>query len=237
MNGIDIRNVYKKYIVEDKVINVLNGINLQIQENEIVVILGKSGCGKTTLLRLIAGLEEICEGEIYIKKSQKTAFVFQEPRLMPWLDVRRNITFGLSKNEINKNEINKIISVVGLDGFDKAYPNQLSGGMMQRVALARALTYKPSFIMMDEPFAALDFFTREQMQMELLKVHNDTKCGIVFVTHSIDEAIFLGDKIVIIENGEVKKIYDIEKDGENINLLDDKFIKIKKDIINNLYMY
>ena len=121
-----------------------------------------------------------------------------------------------------------------VDGFEKAYPSQLSGGMQQRTAIARALAYEPSFIMMDEPFAALDYFTREQMQKELMRVQKKQGSSILFVTHSIDEALILGDRIVVIEKGLVKKVYPVKTSAEERNLLDDGFISLKRDIINNL---
>ena len=127
-----------------------------------------------------------------------------------------------------------IIATVGLTGFEKAYPSQLSGGMQQRTAIARALAYQPSFIMMDEPFAALDYFTREQMQRELLRVQQKQGSSILFVTHSIDEALILGHRIVVIENGLVKAEYRVPESAGDRNLLDDTFISLKRDIIKSL---
>lgn len=236
MGGIEIRGLYKSYEVEGRKLPVLTGIDLRIPEKRITVVLGRSGCGKTTLLRLTGGLEQADAGEIRFAGSHRTAFVFQEPRLMPWLDVRKNILFGLRGRERRESgeRVEEILRVVGLERFEKAYPSQLSGGMMQRVALARALAYRPSFIMMDEPFAALDHFTREQMQKELLRVQRAEDCSILFVTHSIDEALLLGHKIVIIEKGRVKKEYEIGEAGQERNLLEDRFIGLKRDIIRHL---
>ena len=153
---------------------------------------------------------------------------------MPWLNVADNIRFGLKKKEMDPDEIQSIIHTVGLDGFEKAYPSQLSGGMQQRTSIARALAYRPSFIMMDEPFAALDYFTREQMQKELLRVQRIQGASILFVTHSIDEALLLGNKIIIIENGRVKTEFELPKTEKFRNLLDETFIELKRDIIKNL---
>ena len=213
---------------------VLRGIDLTIPENQITVILGRSGCGKTTLLRLTGGLERADSGSITYGASQKTAFVFQEPRLMPWLDVTGNVTFGLEKRGIDKEKIRRIIETVSLSGFEKAYPHQLSGGMQQRCAIARALAYEPSFILMDEPFAALDHFTREQMQRELKKVQREQRSSILFVTHSIDEALILGHKIVVIQQGVIKQEYQLAETDEERNLLDETYISLKRDLINNL---
>lgn len=232
MAGIDLIDVYKSYRLGESVVDVLLGIDLNIPEGRITVILGKSGCGKTTLLRLIGGLENFDRGKISNPNSKKSAFVFQEPRLMPWLNVRKNIAFGLK--DLNSKIINELVNMVGLNGFENAYPNQLSGGMQQRTSIARALAYEPSFIMMDEPFAALDYFTREQMQKELIKIQNKTNCGMLFVTHSIDEALLIAHKIIIIDNGKVSFTYNLEEDNINRNLLDENFIELKKCILQNL---
>lgn len=234
MAGIKLKNIQKSYLVEDRNVPVLNGIDLDIPHGQFTVILGQSGCGKTTLLRLTGGLEPADSGEVLWEGNHKTAFVFQEPRLMPWLTVWDNVVFGLKKSEQNKEKIQSLIGTVGLSGFEKAYPSQLSGGMKQRAAIARALAYEPDFIMMDEPFAALDYFTREQMQKELLRVQQKQRCSILFVTHSIDEALLLGHKIVVIENGLVKTQVQVPELAEERNLLDDMFISLKRRIIESL---
>lgn len=234
MDGIKLVNVSKFYAIEKGHVKVLDGVNLDIPSNKITVILGRSGCGKTTLLRLVAGLESFDQGEIKGTNLKRKAYVFQEDRLMPWLDVKKNITFGIKNKDINNKRIDEIIEMVGLTSFYNAYPNQLSGGMKQRVSIARAFAYNPDFIMMDEPFSALDFFTREQMQKELIKIHKNTRCSILFVTHSIDEALILGDKIVILEKGIIKSQYEIDEKNNKRDLLDDKFLNLKKQIINDL---
>lgn len=235
MSGIEIAGVHKEYTVENRRVEVLKDISLSVPDNRITVILGRSGCGKTTLLRLVGGLETWSRGRIESQSTERMAFVFQEPRLMPWLDVRKNITFGLIRSEPDREKINRIIETVGLKEFEKAYPAQLSGGMQQRVAIARALAYNPSFVLMDEPFAALDHFTRAQMQKELLRVWRMNRCGILFVTHSIDEALLLGHKIVLIEEGAIHTSYEMMRDHEKRNLLEDEFICIKRDIIGRLH--
>ena len=234
MDGIKLVNVSKFYAVEKEQVQVLNGINLDIPANKITIILGRSGCGKTTLLRLVAGLEGFEQGEIEGSDLKRKAYVFQEDRLMPWLDVKKNVTFGLKNKEIDDYKIDEIIEMVGLKKFCNAYPSQLSGGMKQRVSIARAFAYNPDFIMMDEPFSALDFFTREQMQRELLNIHLRTNCSILFVTHSIDEALMLGNKIVILEKGIIKSQYEIDERSEDRDLLDDRFVELKKKIIDDL---
>ena len=233
MDGIRLVNVNKFYNVEKERIKVLDGINLDIPKNKITVILGRSGCGKTTLLRLVAGIEKFEQGNIQ-GADLKKSYVFQEDRLMPWLNVKKNITFGIKNKDVDNEKINEIIETVGLEKFCSAYPSQLSGGMKQRVSIARAFAYDPDFIMMDEPFSALDFFTRKQMQEELLRIHKKTLCPILFVTHSIDEALILGDKIVILEKGIIKSEYEIQEESNSRDLLSDKYLELKKKIMNDL---
>ncbi|MFI3200218.1 MAG: ABC transporter ATP-binding protein [Eubacteriales bacterium] len=232
MSGVSIENLYKSYEVDGGKVSVLKSMSLEVPEGQVTIILGRSGCGKTTLLRVLGGLESFEEGNIIGYGEEKPAFVFQEPRLMPWLNTTSNIAFGLKKKQYNSVEIQEMIETVGLQGFEKAYPHQLSGGMQQRVSLARALIFKPSLILMDEPFAALDYFIREQMQQELIAVQEKTGCSILFVTHSIDEALLLGHKIIIMEQGQVKKEYYIKETQRN--LLDNLFLEIKRDIVKHL---
>ena len=153
---------------------------------------------------------------------------------MPCLNVWDNVRFGLKMKEYDKGSIQDVIDMVGLNGFEKAYPHQLSGGMQQRVAIARALAYHPTFIMMDEPFAALDYFTREQMQKELMRLQQEQGVSILFVTHSIDEALLLGHQIVVIEHGKIKAEFEISAEQGQRNLLAPDFIELKKNVIGQL---
>lgn len=230
--GIKIKGLMKNYVVSDATISVLKGLNFECNETGITVILGKSGCGKTTFLRILGGLEKEDSGSIQLPANIKIGIVFQEPRLMSWLTTYQNIVFGLKKNSFKEQEINKLIDLVGLTGFEKAYPSQLSGGMQQRVALARTLAYDPSFLLMDEPFAALDHFTRITMQNELLRIYCMNQKGILFVTHSIDESLLIGQKIVIFEEGVIKKEFNLNEYTYPRDLLSSNIIKIKKDILN-----
>lgn len=236
MAGLELRDIKKSYEVDGRVLEVFSGLSLQVPSRRITVVLGKSGCGKTTLLRLVGGLEKADAGEILFDGPQRTAFVFQEPRLMPWLDVTGNVSFGIRKKDLRREQIQKIIDAVGLSGFEKAFPHQLSGGMQQRTALARALAYVPSFILMDEPFASLDHFTREKLQQELLRIQQAGQISILFVTHSIDEALILGDKIVVIDRGGVKAEFDLPETEEKVqrDLLSAAFLDCKRRILRSL---
>lgn len=236
MKGYRINNLNKDYTVNGKLNRVLENINLNIQSDMITIILGRSGCGKTTLLRLLGGLENATSGSIVfykdaVKFKPKIGMVFQESRLMPWLTVRENITFYLNKRDREIED--KFLKLMKLENFSEAYPSQLSGGMAHRVSIGRALAYEPDIMLMDEPFAALDYFTRYNLQREIINLYEKTKKGIVFVTHNVDEAILLGHRIIILDKGEVKKDYNIEENYPR-DLILDKLVKIKEDILKNL---
>ena len=213
---------------------VLQNVNAVFPHESISVILGKSGCGKTTLLRILANLEQCDHGEVVMDRGEKISFVFQEPRLMPWLTVSGNITFGLEKQKVDRGEIEELMNLVGLKKFEKAYPHQLSGGMQQRVALARALAYDPSIILMDEPFAALDYFTREAMQNELIRIHQLKKKTIIFVTHSIEEALAIGQNIFVFNVGGIRTQFNLEPYAYPRDVLSPSLIEVKKEIIKQL---
>ena len=229
---IEISNLSKHFFIHGKRIDVLKELNLSVKKDKITVILGRSGCGKTTLLRLIAGLESVSLGEIKFKEPAKIGFVFQEARLMPFLNVYENIVFALKKHEIEPAKIDSLISMIGLSDFKFAAVSQLSGGMSSRVSLARVLAYKAKLILMDEPFAALDAFTRASMQAEILKI----KAGktILFVTHNIDEALFLADEIILLEKGGIKSNYDLSNLARPRDLLSGELIAIKRKILSEI---
>lgn len=231
---IVLKDINKRFAVESKNVEIFENFNLTIPHNEITVILGKSGCGKTTLLRLVGQLDKDYEGEIDYPKNSKTAVVFQEARLMPWLSVWKNITFGLKKKDIDDDKIKSLVALTGLNGFEKAFPSQLSGGMEQRAAIARALAVSPNFLLMDEPFAALDYFTRASMQNALVDIHKKEDCGVLFVTHSIDEAITLGDNIIVIGDKKVKKEYRLKEKYISRELSSPQIIELKDDILENI---
>ncbi|QCD51723.1 ABC transporter ATP-binding protein [Campylobacter sp. RM16192] len=229
---IEISNLSKYFFIHGKRLDVIKNLNLTIKKDKITVVLGRSGCGKTTLLRLIAGLESLSAGEIRIKNEAKIGFVFQEARLMPFLNVYENIVFSLKKHEINEAKIDDLISMIGLNDFKFASPSQLSGGMSSRVALARVLAYEANLILMDEPFAALDAFTRASMQAEILKIQAGKT--ILFVTHNIDEALFLADEIILLEKGGIKSSYDLSNLARPRDLLCDDVIRLKREILAHI---
>jgi NitT/TauT family transport system ATP-binding protein len=197
-------------------------LNLQIHEGEFLAICGPSGCGKTTFLNAVDGLLPINNGEIRLdnrlitKPGHDRAMVFQNASLLPWRTVAKNVSYGLelrgASGKDTKERVHRFISLVGLEGFEEAYPHELSGGMQQRCNLARALAADPEILLMDEPFAALDAQTREFMQQELLKVWNATRKTVLFITHQIDEAIFLADRVVVMSArpGRIKAVFDID---------------------------
>lgn len=187
-------------------VRALLGVDLEIKPGEFVSLIGPSGCGKSTLLRLIAGLDHPTAGEIRVddqivrQPHYQRGLVFQDPNLFPWLNVRRNVAAGLVARGIyrqKRDEVEEFIKLVGLQGFERSWPHQLSGGMAQRVALARALVNHPKVLLLDEPLGALDAFTRMRMQDEVHRIWQDRGTTMLLVTHDIDEAIYMSDRIVI----------------------------------------
>jgi len=199
----------------------LDDFSLSVAAGEFVSIVGPSGCGKSTLLRLVAGLDSPNAGELWVgteritSPSAERGLVFQDPNLFPWLNVRRNIQSGLVARKVlrqQRHEVDEFIKLVGLDGFANAYPHQLSGGMAQRAALARALVNHPKVLLLDEPLGALDAFTRMKMQDEVLRLWQTRGTTMLLVTHDIDEAIYMSDRIVIMtpRPGRVERIIEIK---------------------------
>jgi ABC-type nitrate/sulfonate/bicarbonate transport system ATPase subunit len=210
-NLLTVRGVTKRFPVGDGEIEALARIDLAIDAGELVCLIGASGCGKSTLLRIIAGFEEPSTGEvsahgrIITGPGSDRGMVFQDYALFPWMTVHRNIGFGPRQRGLPRAEIaaiaDEFIRLVGLERFADRYPNQLSGGMKQRVAIARVLANDANILLMDEPFGALDALTREQLQRELLQIWARTKVTVVFVTHSVEEAVLLADRILVMSAG------------------------------------
>ena len=211
MAGIELIDIHKTYRVDNREIPVLNGINLSLPAGRITVILGQSGCGKTTLLRLTGGLETADSGEIRWESAHKTAFVFQEPRLMPWLTVWENVVFGLSKKEIDPGKIEAVIRTVGLSGFEKAYPSQLSGGMRQRIVLAIALAGNPEILFADEPTTALDVTIQAQILDLLREIQKKLGTATVFVTHDLGVVARIADRVAVMYAGKIVEIGTVDE--------------------------
>jgi NitT/TauT family transport system ATP-binding protein len=233
---------YRK-LRERVMLTALREINLEVRRGEFVTIVGPSGCGKTTLLNVVAGVVKPWAGQLLVKGNPVTkpgsdrAMVFQDYALMPWRTVESNVRFGLefqrsslSRNEV-RGRVQRYIELVGLRGFERSYPHELSGGMKQRVGIARALVSEPEILLADEPFAAVDAMAREAMQGELERIIAETGQTVVLITHSIDEAITLGDRVVVISNrpGTIKEVvevdlprprtnYDVKSDPEYVRL-------------------
>lgn len=235
----------EKTFSKDNTVTALKNVNFEVKEGEFAVILGPSGCGKSTLLYLIAGFEKPTNGTITLddkiitKPDSDRGFVFQDFALYPWRTVLKNVTFGLEMKKIQKEkaekEAKKYINMVGLDGFEHAYPHTLSGGMKQRVGIARALVYHPEVLLMDEPFGALDAQTRKHMQMELEKIWEQTKKTVVFVTHSVIEAVYLADKVFVMtaRPGTIKGVVNVDLPRPR-NYTDEKFLHVREKILNLL---
>ncbi len=246
MGVIDIRGVYKAYYEPNlnEGLVVLKNINLSIRENEFVCVIGPSGCGKTTLLNMIAGFEKPLKGEIFYRDRKilgpgpERAVIFQEYSLLPWMSVQKNVEFSLDRKKYSPKEREKIaseyIEKVKLAGFENSKPNLLSGGMRQRVAIARAFAMQPDILLMDEPFSSLDEQTRRHLDREILDIWKDEKKTVVLVTHSVEEALLLATRIVLLtpSPGQVFKEWNLPAEKESLS--SEQMTAFKNDIIKNL---
>lgn len=210
--GVEFQYVHKAFdIVNGKPKYILKDVNLKIKTGEFICVLGKSGCGKSTLLNLLAGYLKPDKGRISVDDtdvdgpSEERGVVFQQHALFPWYTVRQNIEFGprLKKKENVKEIADKYIQMIGLEEYENAYPSELSGGMAQRVGIARALANDPKVLLMDEPLGALDALTRDTMRKELIRIWQLSKKTVFFITHSVPEAVYLADRVVILKDGQV----------------------------------
>ena len=232
INAVEVKNISKKY----GQVEALKDMSLNFPKGQLTSLLGPSGCGKTTLLKIIAGLLSPDSGEVIINNSRITkpgpdrAFVFQDFALMPWASVIKNVAFGLELKGINKSErediAKKYISEVGLNGFENNFPHELSGGMKQRVGLARALSVNAEILLMDEPFSAVDEQTRRRLQEDLLELIKKEKKTFIFVTHSIEEAVYVSDQIAILLP-RPSRVSEIRRDTEYLDIVDQIWKSLK----------
>lgn len=242
----DVRKTFPPTHPGEPTVIALEKINAEIEPGEFITLIGPSGCGKSTFLRLVAGLTEPDEGEIFLDKriiegpGSDRGLVFQDPTLFPWLTIEENVGFGLKisgKQERYKENITQFIELVGLKGFETAYPHHLSGGMAQRAALARALVNHPKVLLLDEPFGALDAFTRVNMQDELLNIWKNRKTTTIMVTHDVDEAVYLSSRIFAMtpRPAQLKEIIDVDLLlGEKRDRNSEEFLEVKKQVLQIL---
>ncbi|ABQ36866.1 ABC transporter ATP-binding protein [Bradyrhizobium sp. BTAi1] len=242
---LEVRGVSKAFTVNGAPIAALNDVSLTVRPGEFVALLGPSGCGKSTLLRLIAGLDRdykgciVQDGEAVTSTSLERGIVFQEPRLFPWATVRQNIALGLKNAPISEADkraaVAAHIALVGLDGFAEAYPHQLSGGMAQRAAIARGLVNRPRLLLLDEPFGALDALTRARLQTELQRIWAHEKITMILVTHDVDEAVFLGDRVVVLapRPGRISRIFDVPAARPRARS-DDDLVRLRNEVLRTL---
>lgn len=220
---ISIRDLNKIYPTQDgQPIQALSNVNLDIERGEFVTVVGPSGCGKTTLLKILAGILDNSSGSVLVNgtalrgPSRQLGVVFQEPLLLPWRTVLENVMVPVEIQRLDRTKSRKtaeqLLDLVGLDGFAEKYPKELSGGMQQRVGIARALVHDPDFLLMDEPFGALDAMTRDQMNLELLEIWAAKKKTILLITHSIAEAVFLADRVIVMSArpGRISETIDVD---------------------------
>lgn len=241
---LQLRNICQSYVVGDQIKEAVNDVSFDVYKNEFLVILGPGHCGKSVLLNIIAGLEKAISGQILLEGAPVTgadpriSMVFQRLALLPWKTVMGNVEFGLQMAGVPKEKrravAQKYIELVGLKGFEKSYPSQLSGGMEQRVGIARAYAMDPDILLMDEPFGQLDAQTRYSMQEEVLRIWQQEKKTVIFVTNNIEEAVYLGDRIILLSNcpARVKQEYEISLPKPR-NTIDPEFLRIREIISEN----
>ena len=239
-----LENISQSFITNNRVFDAAVDVSLDVKDNEFLVILGPGRCGKTVLLNMIAGIEKPVDGRILLDgeeingSDERIGMVFQKRALMPWKTVMENVEFGLKLKGVPKDErravAQKYIDLVGLQGFEKSYPDALSGGMKQRVSIARAYTNNPEILLMDEPFGALDAQTRYAMEEEVQRIWQTEKRTVIFVTNNIEEAVYLADRIVLLTNcpAKVKAVYDVNLPRPR-DTVDPEFLRLRKEISEN----
>ncbi len=227
-------------------VEALKNVELEVRNGEFITFIGPSGCGKTTLLRLIAGLDEAQSGEIYLDDEKvvgthyERGYVFQQANLFPWASIEENIASGLRARKVykeQKEDVAHFIKIAGLEGFEKSYPHQISGGMAQRASLVRALINKPKVLLLDEPMGALDSFTRFALQDKLLELWKERRSTILLVTHDVDEAVYLSDRIVIMtpRPGRIEEIVEVKLSKPRIRT-SPAFLELRNEILEKLHL-
>ncbi len=241
---LKLENISQSYVVNNEVVDAVSDVSFEVYDNEFLVLLGPGHCGKSVLLNIIGGLEKAAGGKLYLDgeklegSDKRISMVFQKLALMPWKTVMGNVEFGPEIAGVDKvtrrKTAQKYIDLVGLTGFEKSYPNQLSGGMKQRVGIARAYATNPEILLMDEPFGQLDAQTRYAMEEEIQRIWQQEKRTIIFVTNNIEEAVYLGDRIILLSEcpANVKQIYDIDLPRPR-NTIDPEFLRIRKEVSEN----
>lgn len=241
-NKVEIKEISKLFLNGDSFQVAIEDVSLEVRENEFLVLLGPGECGKSVLLNIIAGLMDATSGEVYVNGklsrgiNSELGMVFQELGVMPWLTVRDNVAMPEKFRGVSRKQryahAQEFIDLVGLKGFETYYPNQLSGGMKQRVGIARAYASDCDILLMDEPFGKLDAQTRYSMQDEILKIWNKNRKTVVFVTNNIEEAVYLGDRIVLFTGGpmSVRHIYDLSNLPRPRNYTDVEFLRVRSEI-------
>ena len=245
-SSVVVRDVHKTFVTADGTdVSALSGVSLSVAAGEMVALLGPSGCGKSTLLRLVAGLDKPTSGELRVGNelisgpSADRGLMFQDPNLFPWLTVRRNVQAGLVARGVlreKRGEVDEFLRLTGLEKFAEAYPHQLSGGMAQRAALARALVNHPKVLLLDEPLGALDAFTRMRMQDEVLRIWEARGTTMLLVTHDIDEAIYMADRIVLMSPrpGRIERVIEVELPRPR-QRNDEAFLHLRAKILEMLH--
>jgi sulfonate transport system ATP-binding protein len=246
-NGLSLQHISKQFNAQrgnDAALQVLEDIDLDIAPGEFISIVGASGCGKSTLLRLILGLDGDYQGRILLDGAAisgtglERGIVFQDHRLFPWLTVEQNVAVGLKNAPLSaqqkQDSVREHIALVGLESFAQAYPRQLSGGMAQRVAIARGLVNRPRVLLLDEPFGALDALTRNRLQNELQRIWAQERITMVLVTHDVDEAVFLGDRVVVMQPhpGRIRRVLDVDLPRPR-RRSDSAFIALRDDLLSD----
>lgn len=245
---VTIRNLSKSFALNGRSLTVLHGVNNHIRAGESLAIVGASGSGKTTLLRVLAGLETADAGEVLIDGERvrgvgtERAVIFQEPRLLPWLTVLDNVAFPLENRGLKKaaarEEARRYVKLVGLGDFAEALPAQLSGGMAQRVGIARALAVRPEILLLDEPFGALDAMTKLTMQEELARIWREEKVTMILVTHDLEEAVYLADRVIVLPKDKGGRIREIDIDlPRPRNRSESRFVRLRQELLNEFGLH